>query len=269
MIGADIRKYPALKGRFPFKLGTSSYIIQDDILPNVRFLKEKVDDVEIILFEYNNTDNIPSSETLRELSCIADENNLSYTIHMPLDLCLGSGNEKLRMESVEKSVRIIDIMRTLHPFSFVFHFNGDNRGSKPSLDIERWLYQHRRSLEQILKYVEPSKIAVETLEYPFEIIYDTISSLGLKICMDIGHIILCEYDLQWYIGKYLPETQVIHLHGVNKSIDHKDITFLDEKTIAYVLTSIKESKTRIVLTIEVFSEEELYDSMKVMEKIAL
>lgn len=37
----------SLKGIFPFRLGTTSFIIPDDILPNVEFLSDKVDDIEI------------------------------------------------------------------------------------------------------------------------------------------------------------------------------------------------------------------------------
>jgi sugar phosphate isomerase/epimerase len=32
-----------MKRRFPFRLGTTSYILQDEIVPNVRYLKDQVD----------------------------------------------------------------------------------------------------------------------------------------------------------------------------------------------------------------------------------
>ena len=35
----------------PFRIGTTSYIIPDDILPNVRFLAGRVKDVELVLFD--------------------------------------------------------------------------------------------------------------------------------------------------------------------------------------------------------------------------
>ena len=40
-----MRKLSNDPGRLPFRLGTSSYIIPADILPNVDFLKDKVDDI--------------------------------------------------------------------------------------------------------------------------------------------------------------------------------------------------------------------------------
>jgi hypothetical protein len=50
-----------MKGTFPFRLGTSSYIIPDEILPNIQYLKDLVDDVEIVLFESDEYSNIPPS----------------------------------------------------------------------------------------------------------------------------------------------------------------------------------------------------------------
>ena len=63
----------SLKGRFPFRLGTSSYIIPDDILPNVEFLADRVDDVELILFESDEISNIPDTATVERLAWIAWE----------------------------------------------------------------------------------------------------------------------------------------------------------------------------------------------------
>ena len=34
-----------------FRIGTTSYVIPDDILPNVEYLASRVDDVQLVLFE--------------------------------------------------------------------------------------------------------------------------------------------------------------------------------------------------------------------------
>jgi hypothetical protein len=48
----------------PFRIGTTSYIYPDDILPNVHRLKGKIDDIELVLFEANNAGNIPLAEVV-------------------------------------------------------------------------------------------------------------------------------------------------------------------------------------------------------------
>ena len=110
----------SLKSRFPFRLGTSSYIIPADIGPNVRFLADKVDDVEIVLFESDEFSNIPEAKIVRDLADIAAEFDLTFTVHLPLDTHMGDSKESVRRASVDKCLHIIDRMRTLKPFSHIF-----------------------------------------------------------------------------------------------------------------------------------------------------
>ena len=67
---------------FPFRLGTTSYIIPADILPNAHYLAGKVRDIELILFEVDDgPNNLPSPEVIDELAQIAREHDLTY--HRP------------------------------------------------------------------------------------------------------------------------------------------------------------------------------------------
>ncbi|MBD3421644.1 MAG: hypothetical protein GF398_16125 [Chitinivibrionales bacterium] len=45
---------------FLFFLGNTSFIIPDDILPNVRMQALLVDDIELVLFESPDQSNIPT-----------------------------------------------------------------------------------------------------------------------------------------------------------------------------------------------------------------
>ena len=75
---------------YPFRLGTTSYIIPDDLLPNARYLAGKVRDMELILFEVDDgPSNLPAPEVIEELSRLASQHDLTYTVHLPLDLKLG------------------------------------------------------------------------------------------------------------------------------------------------------------------------------------
>ena len=118
----------SLKGAFPFRLGTTSYIIPADIIPNVKFLADKVDDIELVLFESDEMANIPSAEVVDELDVLAKENQLTYTVHLPLDIHTGHAVESERIRSVEKCLRIIERMAPLNPAAYVLHLDGDKRG---------------------------------------------------------------------------------------------------------------------------------------------
>ena len=76
------------------RVGTTSYILPDDILPNVRHLAPLVDDVELVLFESEGMSNFPDGSTINELASLASEHDLSYTVHFPLDIYPGSQDRK-------------------------------------------------------------------------------------------------------------------------------------------------------------------------------
>ena len=109
---------------YPFRLGTTSYIIPDDILPNARYLAGKVRDIELILFEVDDgPNNLPSPEVIDELSKIAKSNDMTYTVHLPLDLKLGEDGSE-RDQSLVKAKRVIDCTRGLDPWAYVLHLDG-------------------------------------------------------------------------------------------------------------------------------------------------
>ena len=40
-----------IKGAFPFRIGATSYVLAADMLTNVRYLADRVDDIELLVFE--------------------------------------------------------------------------------------------------------------------------------------------------------------------------------------------------------------------------
>jgi hypothetical protein len=85
----------------------------------------------------------------------------------------------------------------------------------------------------------------------------------------MGHILLYGYAPEEYLDRYLSRTRVIHLHGVEAGQDHHGLAFVP----AGVLNSIVDrlgngsNKTRVV-TMEIFDEGMLYQSMDVMSRYA-
>src|ERR1035437_9990428 len=109
---------------YPFRFGTTSYIIPADILPNIHYLVGKVQDVELVLFEVEDgSSNLPNCEQIAELHNIAADNDLTYTVHLPLDLRLADDGSP-RHASLEKARRVIDCTRDLDPWAFVLHLDG-------------------------------------------------------------------------------------------------------------------------------------------------
>jgi sugar phosphate isomerase/epimerase len=255
---------------YPFRLGTTSYIIPDDILPNAHYLAGKVRDIELILFEVDDgPNNLPSPEVIDELSRIAQQHDLTYTVHLPLDLKLGEDGSE-QDQSVVKAKRVIDCTHGLDPWAYVLHLDG--RSVRTSTDtglIKRWQDQSVRALELVAEWAgSAEKLAVENLEtYPLDFIQPVLDRIPVSRCVDIGHLWLDDHDPIPYLGAALPRTRVIHFHGIAER-DHRSLAFMPQKKVREVWDELVRTNYEGVLTLEIFSEEDFLSSLEVIEKIA-
>jgi sugar phosphate isomerase/epimerase len=255
---------------YPFRLGTTSYIIPDDILPNAHYLAGKVRDIELILFEVDDgPNNLPSPEVIDELSRIAQQHDLTYTVHLPLDLKLGEDGSE-QDQSVVKAKRVIDCTHGLDPWAYVLHLDG--RSVRTSTDtglIKRWQDQSVRALELVAEWAgSAEKLAVENLEtYPLDFIQPVLDRISVSRCVDIGHLWLDDHDPIPYLGDALPRTRVIHFHGIAER-DHRSLAFMPQKKVREVWDELVRTNYEGVLTLEIFSEEDFLSSLEVIEKIA-
>jgi len=256
----------SMKEAFPFQLGTTSYILPADLVANVEFLGPLVDDVEIVLFECDTASNLPDPDVIERLVELKHENRLSYTVHLPLDILLGSHDEARRILSVEKCLRVINVTKPLAPFAYIVHFHRERRDQGPAQEIHRW----RRSLDCSVRDLlaagaDHELLSIETLDYPFQYVTDIVFSHGLSICLDVGHLAFYGYPIREYLDRYMARCRVIHLHGNSDGADHKDIGTLHPHIIEMLVNRIGlESGKKRVLTLEVFGREEFRRSMEIM-----
>ncbi|MFA5724983.1 MAG: cobamide remodeling phosphodiesterase CbiR [Candidatus Omnitrophota bacterium] len=251
--------------KLPFRIGATSCIYPDDILPNVRKLKGKLDDIELVLFQSDNAGNIPTRKDLQELKLISNKWNLTYTVHLPLDIDLGSAISGKREDSIKKTVALIERLSVLGPYAYILHLN---LSGKPERNIRFWQNRLSESLKKIAKF-QPAlaqNIAIENLSYPFSYIDTVILENGFSICVDIGHLIIMGVDPLKHLKRYFSATRVIHLHGVNRSKDHTSLKYLDAVLINHIIRFLKNSDYSGVLTLEVFSQADLKESMDVLRE---
>jgi sugar phosphate isomerase/epimerase len=255
---------------FPFRLGTSSYIIPADILPNVHYLAGKVKDIELILFEVDDgPNNLPPPEVIDELAQIAREQDLTYTVHLPLDLKLGDDGSE-RDVSLVKAKRVIECTRGLDPWAYVLHLDGRSvRTSTDTTLVARWQDHSVRALEIVSAWAGGTKkLAVENLEtYPLDFIQPVLDQIPVSRCVDVGHLWLDVHDPIPYLQAALPRTRVIHIHGIAER-DHRSLAFTPQEKVRAVWDELIRMKYAGVLTLEIFSEEDFLSSMEVIEAIS-
>jgi len=254
----------------PFRLGTTSYIIPDDILPNARYLAGKVRDIELILFEVDDgPNNLPLPEVINELSQIAQDNDMTYTVHLPLDLKLGEDGSE-RDQSLVKARRVIDCTHGVNPWAYVLHLDGKSvRTSTDAELIRRWQDQSVCALEIVAEWAGGAdKLAVENLEtYPIDFIQPVLDRIPVSRCVDIGHLWLDGHDPIPYLQAALPRTRVIHIHGLAER-DHRSLAFMPEEKVRAVWDELVRTQYTGVLTLEIFSEEDFISSLEVIEKLS-
>ena len=252
----------------PFRLGTTSYIIPDDILPNARYLAEKVSDIELILFEVDDgPNNLPSSDVIHELVKIAGEYDLTYTVHLPLDLKLGDDGSE-GDQSLVKAKRVIECTRGLDPWAYVLHLDGKSVRTSTDMElIRRWQDQSVRALEITAQWAGGAeKLAVENLEtYPLDFIQPVLERIPVSRCVDVGHLWLDGHDPIPYLQAALPRTRVIHIHGIAER-DHRSLMFMPQESVRAVWEELLQAKYEGVLTLEIFSEEDFLSSMEVLRR---
>lgn len=249
---------------FPFRLGTTSYIIPADILSNVRYLAEKVQDVELVLFDVDDgVNNLPSGEEIDELCRIGSDHDLTYTVHLPLDLRLADDT------SIDKARRVIDCTGRLDPWAYVLHLDGKSvRHGASSRVMRYWQEQAVRSLKIVGEYAGGvGKLAVENLEgYPLDFYEPVLKQIAVSRTVDVGHLWLDGYNAGTYLHGVLPRTRVIHIHGIDGR-DHKSLAHVPREKLHAVISELVRANYRGVLTIEVFSQEDFLTSCAAIQSV--
>jgi sugar phosphate isomerase/epimerase len=254
-----------VKPRLPFRLGSTSYVYPADILSNVRRLASLVDDVELVLFEVDDgQNNLPSPDVVDTLNGLAAEHDLTYTVHLPLDLRLASDDSS---PSLEKACRVIRCVRSLGPWAYVVHLDGNEivPDAGPAA-LTRWRDQAAHSLDLLGQEVgDPQVLAVENLEsYAPDAFLPLLDHLSVSLCLDVGHFIKSGSDPLLYLQTHLGRTRVVHLHGCQDGRDHRGLDLLPNALLIDLLDLLLSSKYQGVLTLEVFTQRHFFQGRELV-----
>ena len=241
---------------FPnLRVGGTSWVIEGSLADNLRYLSSDVSDMEIVLFDTQEQSNMPSHDEVRELYDICCERDMTCTVHFPVDICPSpDAGERVSCEDV--CLRTIELFAPLEPFAWISHLVGEQRGKIPSDDMKKWCDASRKSAARIAAAVDDKrKVCVETLDYDLAQVLDIVDTLGLSVCLDIGHIIKFGYPVREQIKRYMPRTRVVHVHGVKPDgTDHVDLSYFDKDLFAEMIKHMSHGDEK-VLTMEVFGRD--------------
>ncbi|MEM7114768.1 MAG: cobamide remodeling phosphodiesterase CbiR [Chloroflexota bacterium] len=252
--------------RYPFRLGTTSYIIPAGLVDNARYLTGKVQDMELVLFDLDDgTSNLPTVAEATELRQIGQEHDLSYTVHLPLDIRWGKENGASH-PSLVKARKVIDCTAAIEPLAYVLHLDGRSERTLPPNHPNRLAWQANavKALQLLAGWVgNPTKLAVENVEgYPLDFAQAVLAQITVSRCVDIGHLWVDGHQPQPYLAAALPHTQVIHLHGLAER-DHQSLEHANSAELRQLLRMLERYTG--VLTLEIFGEPDFESSVMMLE----
>jgi sugar phosphate isomerase/epimerase len=252
-----------MKGIFPFRLGTTSYILPASVIPNIRFLGPFLDEIEIILFESKGEGSLPARAEIDEMRLLAEEFDLVYNVHLPTDVFLGDADPQLRERARQTILRFIDRTSRLDPTVFILHSEeGSNADVRKNTDRNAWMSRMVESLEKLVREgADPRQLALENIVYTPETIFPLAEHLGMSLCLDIGHLLRCGHSVQDQIRQLSGKVSMVHLHGVREGRDHSGIQFIPQDEWNSIYQALRGDFTGGV-SLEVFSLEDLIPSLQ-------
>ena len=261
-----MRQYPKLpksyKDRFPFRLGTTSFIYPAGYYENARRLAPFLDEIELILFESRA---LPEPLEIRRLASLASGYGLKYNVHLPLDVFLGSADSGERRRSVQVLLEIFDLAAPLEPTSWTLHVNSGHTGFS-STGLKDWQGRAAESIRQLQKSgICAERLAIENLDDPVAWMEAVREAVDLNVCMDIGHLIVSGNDPISFFDRHRDRIIMIHLHGVAAGRDHQSLDRLPSEELARVAAILKGYQGSV--SVEVFGFEALSSSLDILDKI--
>lgn len=168
---------------------------------------------------------------IKELKDLKDKYDLSYSVHLPLwSVELACPHPYIRNAGVNLTIDAIRTMEALEPEVYVLHATGALVAEFLRMELppffDSFLARHMlkfsvEAIEQILTStgIPSRKIAIECIEFPFELMDDMIKKMDLSICLDVGHILAGfsgKITIGRFIEKYFSRISELHLHDAYK-----------------------------------------------------
>ena len=246
-----------------FRLATTSFIYPDRILPNVEKLGPGFDEIELLVFESTPLHVLPSADEIRVLAAYKERFELTYNVHLPLDISLTDPCAEKREAAVDAMVRIMELCSPLTPSTYTLHL--DFHGSENRLeDVRDFRRNASDSLDRLTGSIpSPGLVSVETLNYPFSYAAPLVEKYNLSVCADFGHLVKYGYGVGDFFEQWAPKITIVHLHGVdfstNPPIDHVQLNRLPDPAAREIMEVLRHFTG--VVSLEVFNREYLDASL--------
>ena len=185
--------------------------------------------------------------TIDRLAKLKRGSGLSYTVHLPLwSVEPSTPLSPVREGSVRALIDTVQRTLVLDPEIYVLHATGALAAefyqmNLPDLAKGLILRQFKsnavKSIQTVLAEtgIPSRKLAIETVEFPFDLTLELAEQLDLSLCLDVGHVLVGfsgPIGLMEALERCLPRLAEIHLHDgpwqgpeqkIGYGMDHKPL----------------------------------------------
>ncbi len=250
----------------PFRLGTTSFIVPDHILPNLELTGPFFDEIELLVFECQPWEWVPSAQEVSRMADLGKKLNLTYNVHLPVDISLTHEHRDNRKKSAGLLSRVMDRFSILNPTAYTLHLEKQaNENTAPwtqrALDGMALLAQQQKTLKGL---------TVETLNYDPMLLAPVLSAYPeLGITLDMGHFFKYGFDLNPFVEKFRDRILLIHLHGVDVTKvppqDHIGLDRMPDRNFSQVTRLLSHFHGTVCL--EVFNLDNLNRSLDTLASV--
>jgi sugar phosphate isomerase/epimerase len=252
-----------------FRIGATSFVYRDHVVPNVARLAPRVDDVEILIFDVDQ--DLPSPADVARLVELKGEHQLSYTVHTPLDASLASADTSRRQRGVDKVRRALDWARPLAAHGHPLHvYLGEHEHDPaPPRDLDAWRARAHASLATLIADGhDPRRLCVELIDYDFALIAPVMQALDLAVTLDVGHLQRDGKALDVALDRWLDRARIIQWHGTEPGgRDHKSLRHVQQDGAEQLIQRLLRKRFAGVLTLEVFCEADFEESLAILNRM--
>jgi sugar phosphate isomerase/epimerase len=230
-----------------------------------------------------------SPQVIEALAELKSELGVSYTLHLPLwSVEPSSPSSPVRDGSVAALVESAGRAMLLEPEVYVLHATGSLAAEfynmklpeiAKNVILDQFQNNARLSVKTLLEEtgIDSRRLAIETIEFPFERTLALAEELDLSICFDTGHVLVGfsgPVDFFKALERCLPRLAEVHLHdspwhgslkGPGYGLDHRALGEGD-LDIARLLEHLNLGGFDGPMVYELRVEEALA-SMKVIRKV--
>ncbi|MEW6717604.1 MAG: cobamide remodeling phosphodiesterase CbiR [Chloroflexota bacterium] len=161
------------------------------------------------------------------LAQLKQESGVDYTLHLPLwSVEPSTPLAPVRKGSVDGVVASIQATALLEPEVYVLHATGALAAEfyrmrlpevAKTIILRQFQSNARESIRRILSEtgIPSKKLAIETVEFPFELTLELAQELDLSICFDTGHVLVGfsgPVETFEALERCLPRLGEVHLH---------------------------------------------------------